>query len=260
MRTVIDSLPNNKATGLDGVTYETIKGRNLYGTVTTIFNVCLYNGRVPDSWKGALVHRIPKKDNIPDDPSTWRDISLLPTIYKVFMKCILSRILPWLVDANILSTDQKAYIERQGMNEHVFCLKTGIDDFKHESARFYAAFLDFRDAFGTLTHDVMFQSLEEIHLPRVYIDIVRDVYKDSFIQVICGNQLTEPIPLKLGIRCPWSAVNFVLAIDRWLQWMRLCAPQDVRSPNPIQGYTDDVLACSCSEDVLKDMLSRTNSF
>ena len=148
------------------------------------------------------------------------------------------------------------------MNEHVFCLKTGIDDFKHESARFYAAFLDFRDAFGTLTHDVMFQSLEEIHLPRVYIDIVRDVYKDSFIQVICGNQLTEPIPLKLGIKtgCPWSAVNFVLAIDRWLQWMRLCAPQDVRSPNPIQGYADDVLVCSRSEDVLKDMLSRTNSF
>ena len=74
----------------------------------------------------------------------------MPTIYKVFMKCILSRILPWLVDANILSTDHKAYIERQGMNEHVFCLKTEIDDFELESARFYAAIYDFRDASGTL--------------------------------------------------------------------------------------------------------------
>ncbi len=76
--------------------------------------------RIPDSWKGALIHRIPKKDNIPDDPSTWRDISLLPTIYKVFMKCILARVLPWLVEADILFTKQKAYINRQGMNEHVF--------------------------------------------------------------------------------------------------------------------------------------------
>ncbi len=42
------------------------------------------------------------------------------------------------------------------MNEHVFCLKTGIDDFKHESCR---------DAFGTLSHDVMIRSLEEIQLP-----------------------------------------------------------------------------------------------
>ena len=64
------------------------------------------------------------------------------------MKCVLRRILPWLVDANILSTEQKAYIERQGMNENVSCLKTAIDDFKHESARFNQVFL---------THSELFQ-------------------------------------------------------------------------------------------------------
>ena len=105
------------------------------------------NRKVPESWKGALVHRIPKKDNIPNDPSTWRDISLLPTVNKIFMKCLLARILPWLVDTGTLSLKQKAYIDRQGMNEHVFCLKTGIDDFKHESCKSYTVFLDFRDAF-----------------------------------------------------------------------------------------------------------------
>ena len=108
VKKVIDSLPNYKASGVDGVTYETLKSTNSYRTLTTIFNVCLENKRVPDSWKGALVHRIPKKDNIPDDPTTWRDISLLPTVYKVFMKYLLSRILPWLVENNILSTKQKA--------------------------------------------------------------------------------------------------------------------------------------------------------
>ena len=262
VKKVIDNLPNYKASGVDGVTYETIKSTNSYRSLTHIFNGCLENKRVPDSWKGALVHRIPKKDNIPDDPTTWRDISLLPTVYKVFMKCLLSRILPWLVENNILSTKQKAYIERQGMNEHTFCLKTGIDDFKHESSRFYAVFLDFRDAFGTLAHDIMFKSLEEIHLPQVYIDIVKDVYRDSFIQVICGKQLTGPIPLQLGIKtgCPWSAVNFVLAINGWLQWMCQCAPLNTYSPNPVQGYADDVVVCSRQEGVIKDMLSRTDSF
>ena len=120
-------------------------------TLTHIFNVCLLNGKVPESWKGALIHRIPKKDNIPDDPSTWRDISLLPTIYKVFTKCLLARILPWLEENEWLSSSQN--IIRQGMNEHVFCLKTGIDDFKHDSSKFYAVFLDFRDAFA-LYHTV----------------------------------------------------------------------------------------------------------
>ena len=63
------------------------------------------------------------------------------------MKCVLRRILPWLVDANILSNEQKAYIERQGMNEHVFCLKTAIDDFKHESARFIQVFFTHSELF-----------------------------------------------------------------------------------------------------------------
>ncbi|KAK0144025.1 putative RNA-directed DNA polymerase from transposon X-element [Merluccius polli] len=116
---VLRTLPNNKASGMDSVSYKDLKATQA-AEITSIFNVCLENRRVPDSWKGALVHRIPKKDNIPDNPTTWRDISLLPSIYKVFMKCVLARILPWLVDVDILSPKQKAYINRQGMIEHVF--------------------------------------------------------------------------------------------------------------------------------------------
>ncbi len=109
---MIINLPNNKASGSDGVTYKMLKSgkSTLCPVLTNIFNICLENGKVPEAWKGALIHRIPKKDNIPDDPSTWRDISLLPTVYKVFMKCLLSRILPWLVETGTLSSKQKAYI------------------------------------------------------------------------------------------------------------------------------------------------------
>ena len=142
-----------------------------------IFNTCLINRRVPESWKGALIHRIPTNDNVPNDPSTWRDFSLLTTIYKVFMKCVLRRILPWLVDANILSTEQKAYIEKQGMNEHV-SLKNGYRWFQTWECKIQSSFFD---AFGTLPGKIMIRALEEIHLPQVYTDIIKDVYKSSFI-------------------------------------------------------------------------------
>ena len=231
-------------------------------TLRSIFNTCLLNGKVPCSWKGALIHRIPKKDNVPNDPSTWRDISLLPTVYKVFMKCLLSRILPWLVDSGTLSSKQKAYIERQGMNEHVFSLKTAIDDFKHDSAKLYVVFLDFRDAFGTLPHEVMLNSLEDIHLPKIYCDIVKDVYSNSYLQVICGKHLTLTVKLKVGIKtgCPWSAVNFIIAINQWLKWFCTHAPPQVLSPNPVQGYADDVVIASRDERVIKNMMACTDSF
>ena len=178
------------------------------------------------------------------------------------MKCLLGRILPWLVDTGILSPKQKAYKDRQGMNEHVFCLKTGVDDFKHESCKLYTVFLDFRDAFGTLSHKMMPSALEEIHLPQPFVDIIKAVYRGSFLQVICGHQLTEPIPLQVGIKtgCPWSAVNFILAINQWLKWLGQCAPPDIRSPNPVQGYADDVEVSSRDESVIHNMLARTDEF
>ena len=164
------------------------------------------------------------------------------------MKCLLSRILPWLVDTGILSLKQTAYINRQGMNEHVFCLKTGINDFKHSSAKFYTVILDFRDAFGTLPHNVMSHALMEIRLPQPYVDIIEDVYNNSYIQVICGKALTG---------CPWSAIHFILVINSWLKWMCQCAPPGVRSPNPVQGYTDDVEISSRDETVIHNMLLHT---
>ncbi|KAK0144026.1 hypothetical protein N1851_017633 [Merluccius polli] len=104
----------------------------------------------------------------------------------------------------------------------------------------------------------MITALEEIHLPQVYIDIVKDVYSGSFIQIICGKQLTDPIPLRVGIKtgCPWSAVNFVLALNQWLN----CVTCNVISPNPVQGYADDVQIASRQEAVINNMLSRTDSF
>ena len=121
------------------------------------------------------------------------------------------------------------------MNEHVFCLKTGVDDFKHESCKLYTVFLDFRDAFGTLSHKIMLSALEEIHLPQPFVDIITDVYRGSFLQGICGHQLTEPIPLQVGIKTALDAVNFIFAINQWLKWLCQCAPPDYQIPKPCSG-------------------------
>ncbi|KAF3854308.1 hypothetical protein F7725_022363 [Dissostichus mawsoni] len=81
-------------------------------------------------------------------------------------------------------------------------------------------------------------------------------------KVICGQQLTEPIALKVGIKtgCPWSAVNFILALNQWMKWIYQCAPLHVKSPNPVQGYADDVQVSSRQEDVIINMLARTDEF
>ncbi|KAK5876227.1 hypothetical protein CesoFtcFv8_027217 [Champsocephalus esox] len=108
----------------------------------------------------------------------------------------------------------------------------------------------------------MLQALEEIHLPQPVVNIVSNVYQGAFLQAVCGQPLTEPIALKVGIKtgCPWSAVNFIRALNQWMKWIYQCAPLHVKSPNPVQGYADDVQVSSRQEDVITDMLARTDEF
>ena len=174
------------------------------------------------------------------------------------MKCLLNRILPWIVEMNILTDKRKAYINRQGMNEHVFCLKTAIDDFKHESTRFYAVFFDFRDAFGSLPHNIhdwgsgRNQPTQTLH----------HIISGSFFQVICGDQLTSPIQLRTGIKtgCPWSVVNFILALNAWLKWLCLCSPRTSYHQSQYRPMQTDVQVSSRDEGVIKAMLSHTDDF
>ena len=52
-------------------------------------------------------------------------------------------------------------MKERGRQELSFCLKTAIDDFKHLSTKFYAIFVDFRDAFGSLDQVCLIKTLLE---------------------------------------------------------------------------------------------------
>ena len=94
--------------------------------VEDIFNMALYYKCVPRGWKHELVRRIPKKNYDPDDLSTLRDISLLPCLYKLFMKCFLEGI-KFTVINNSIRYWQRAYIEKRDHQDLIICMKTAIE-------------------------------------------------------------------------------------------------------------------------------------
>ena len=187
---VIRSLPSGKKWGIDGVCYEDYRANIEHEkvNVSSILNTVTNFRRTPRGWKHALIRRIPKKNYIPENLSTLRDISLLPSIYKIFAKCLVKRLLPQLVNSAI-GFWQRAYVKERDRQELIFCLKTAIDDFKHISSKFFAVFVDFRDAFGSLSQSYMIQALLESGIAKQYCEIVADIYTDSHFQVICHNQL-----------------------------------------------------------------------
>ena len=79
-------------------TYEDMKevfSENRYALVN-ILNVVLVNLQIPTSWKKSVVQRIPKQNFSINDSSTLRDVSLLPTCYKVLSKANCKRIITYI--------------------------------------------------------------------------------------------------------------------------------------------------------------------
>ena len=174
------------------VTYETLQANPVYAqSLAHIHNVCWINHKVPYQWKHGVVTFIPKKAPDSDD---WRPISLLLVNCKIFMAIVSKRLLSWIVDNQRLSPKQKASLPCNGLQEHVFCLKHALDNFRNSSGKLFACFINLSDAFSSIYHDIMIREVHSAHYPYVVCDISQDIYSECTFQVKYGKYLT----LQLG--------------------------------------------------------------
>jgi hypothetical protein len=91
----IRSLKVGKAPGPSGIPNRVLKHLPMRAVLllVQIFNAVLRNHHFPPAWKHARVISILKPGKDPAQPSSYRPISLLDTVGKLFEKILLTRIL-----------------------------------------------------------------------------------------------------------------------------------------------------------------------
>lgn len=91
---VIKTLPNKTSTGIDNIPSIVLKKLPLLliGEYTIIFNNCINLGYYPTCWKTAKILPILKKGKNPNEPTSYRPISLTPSISKVFESLVCNSI------------------------------------------------------------------------------------------------------------------------------------------------------------------------
>ena len=244
---IVRQCPRGKSCGIDGVYYEDLRNCNRDEEIVNIMNVCLVNQRVSAFWKHCVISRIPKKNFNPDDLSTLRDISLLPVSYKVFSKALCNRLLPFVSDK--VAFWQRAFLSKRDRQDLIFTLKTAFDDFRHKSSKMVSVFIDFADAFGSVEHEFIFETLESFDIPLIYCALIEDIYRYSSFAVICGCELSELFYIIRGTKTgdPLSALIFILVIDvvcrpmyrRALDEMNILN-DEIINPLPVQAFADDI--------------------
>ena len=97
---LIHRLNPRKASGHDQISNKAIKELPVKGIalISSIFNVIFHFECYPKTWETSLITLIPKPGKPIYETSSYRSISLLPTLSKLFEKMLTIRLLPLLED------------------------------------------------------------------------------------------------------------------------------------------------------------------
>ncbi|KAH8349304.1 hypothetical protein KR067_005905, partial [Drosophila pandora] len=105
---VIESLPKNKAPGIDRICHATLKALPTKAIlfIALIFNAIIRIQVFPKRWKLAAIMMIHKPGKPEVDPESYRPISLLPCLSKLWERLIANRIKRIMTENNILPDHQ----------------------------------------------------------------------------------------------------------------------------------------------------------
>jgi hypothetical protein len=108
VRAAIICLHTTKAPGYDLITGEILKQLPTAGisAISYIFNSILHTGYFPGQWKVSQIITILKPEKPAEDVQSYRPISLLPVLSKVFEKLFITRIQPILQSTQIIPDHQ----------------------------------------------------------------------------------------------------------------------------------------------------------
>ena len=133
---------------------------------------------MPASWKQSMTVLIHKKGDA-DEISNFRPIALMSCIYKLFMSVMASRIVMYAIANNLLSYCQKSARPSEGCYEHTFLLQSLVLDAKRLQTHVFLAWLDLRNAFGSVPHDVIETTLSHLGIPPSVVQLIKNVYTDA---------------------------------------------------------------------------------
>ena len=95
---------------------------------------------------------------------------------------------------------QKGFLSRMnGTIEHTQTLCEILTQQRRNKNQYCLAQFDLKNAFGSLSHDVIHDSLNWIRAPTVIRSYDASLYDNSSLQVCCSEGLSKPIPVGRGI-------------------------------------------------------------
>jgi hypothetical protein len=214
----IKSRGNLSAPGPDGLTFPILKlEREKTASVLLLFMKMLLKwGKCPDCWKVSKTFLLYNGED-PDDPSNWRPISLTNIIYRIIFGRF-AKVIQAVGDktGKLFSREQKGFIPgKAGRLEHCCTVNMMIDDAMSYNKELYVMSLDFKDAFGSVPHELLKYNLLKSGFSEDLVGVIVDSYSGASSNIVASKGVGSSISIRRSVKqgCPLSPTLFNLCLD-----------------------------------------------
>lgn len=222
----------------------------------TLFNNMINNSYFPVGWKTAKVFPILKKGKDAAKPSSYRPISLLPNMSKVFEKVMQERILHFVDTNNIIPNTQFGFRRGHSTVHAISKLMSDICWHKNDMKGIGACLIDTEKAFDTVWLDGLVYKLTNLDFPSWIVSMLRQMlYGKSFLLSDFEHETQPLFSIRNGLQ-----QGTVLAPLLFSLYTRdlLTHPVFEEAAMGIIGYADDLIVYTVSDniDVINNQMTR----
>lgn len=161
---------------------------------------CWERSDIPTIWGRGLTVLLYKKGPV-DQPENFRPITLQPVGYKILSSVIRSRITQFLMENDFVNKSiQKGFWPRSnGVTEHTSVLTHMLEDAKRHQRSIVVTLLDLRNAFGEVSHSLIYKALTLHKIPPNVINLISNIYNCATVSVSVNDKITDQIKVKRGV-------------------------------------------------------------
>jgi hypothetical protein len=189
-----------KAPGYDFITGQVLKKlpKKAIVMLTTIYNCMISILYYPLIWKYAHIIMVPKPGKALENVTSYRPISLLPLLSKVFEKLLLKRILEDTDITTQLPPHQFGFREGHSTVQQTHRIINQISKSLEEKKYCTAVFLDVTQAFDKVWHTGLLCKLKRL-LPSYYFLLLKSYISDRYFSVKYNNEISKCYPIQSGV-------------------------------------------------------------
>lgn len=190
---------SRKAPGFDNVSNSLVKNlpQKALVLLTKIFNACLALAYFPDRWKTGKVIAIKKPGKDATIPSSYRPISLLPSLAKLFEKIINTRLIKF--SYNKLIDEQFGFRQAHSTAQQLARVAENVAHNQNKGRSTGMFLLDIEKAFDTVWHKGLLHKLIANEIPLPLVKLIDSYLSNRNFNVHIGRESSSSRSMPAGV-------------------------------------------------------------